>query len=160
MGRLFDAFAALVGLREEVNYEAQAAMELEAICDPEERGSYPFEYHGQVISPVPLFIQAAADLLSGTDVARMASRFHNAVARMVAEICAQLSRERGVRKVALSGGVWQNHLLLSQTVQLLEAQGLGVLLHNKVPSNDGGIALGQAAVAAYRLVRSAGMGSV
>jgi hydrogenase maturation protein HypF len=160
MGRLFDAFAALIGLREEVNYEAQAAMELEAICDPEERGSYPFEYHGQVISPVPLFIQAAADLLSGTDVARMASRFHNAVARMVAEICAQLSRERGVRKVALSGGVWQNHLLLSQTVQLLEAQGLGVLLHNKVPSNDGGIALGQAAVAAYRLVRSAGMGSV
>jgi len=160
MGRLFDAFAALVGLREEVNYEAQAAMELEAVCDPEERGSYPFECHGQVISPIPLFIQAAAELRSGTPLARMASRFHNAVARMVAETCAQLSRERGLKKVALSGGVWQNQFLLSRTVPLLEAQGLGVLLHNKVPSNDGGIALGQAAVAAHQLVRSAGIGSV
>ncbi|MGA2112165.1 MAG: carbamoyltransferase HypF [Anaerolineales bacterium] len=152
MGRLFDAFASLVGVRQVVNYEAQAAMELEALCDPDEQGFYPFEYHGQIITPLPLFGQAVEDVRSGTKPGRMASRFHNGVARMVTDVCERLSQERGIGKVALSGGVWQNQFLLTRTVELLEARGLEVLLHKKVPSNDGGIALGQAAIAVHRLL--------
>ena len=151
IGRLFDAFSALVGVRQEVNYEAQAAMELEALCDPEESGFYVFERQLQILSPIPLFDQAVKDLRAGIPLGRMASRFHNGVARMVAEVCEQLSRERGIRKVALSGGVWQNQFLLKQTVGLLQERGLEILLHNQVPSNDGGVALGQAVIAARRL---------
>ena len=81
----------------------------------------------------------------------MAARFHGGIAQMVRRTCKELSRQTGINQVALSGGVWQNTFLLAQTVGLLQAEGLQVLVHRQVPTNDGGLALGQIVVAAARV---------
>jgi len=151
MGRLFDAAAALAGVRQQVNYEAQAAIEFEALIDPEERGIYPFEYHAGQINPRPAFEALIADVLSGVSVNRISGKFHNGLARTVCEVCRKLSDQYDLSEVVLSGGVWQNMVLLNKTVQLLEKNGFMVHFHQQVPANDGGLALGQAAVAAWRL---------
>jgi hydrogenase maturation protein HypF len=90
-------------------------------------------------------------VLRGTTTSRMSSRFHNGLANMVAAVAARLSEEVGARRVVLSGGVWQNITLLRRTLSLLQDADLAVYLHTQVPTNDGGIALGQAVVAAARL---------
>lgn len=150
-GRLFDAVSALIGVCLEVNYEAQAAIELEAKVDERERDGYPFALDGEVIDPVPLIRAVLEDLRAGLSVGRMASRFHNGLATMVDDVCRVLRDRYGVDEVALSGGVWQNMVLLSQTVQRLRQAGFKVYLHRQVPANDGGLALGQAAVAIQTL---------
>jgi hydrogenase maturation protein HypF len=151
MGRLFDAAAALAGVRQQVNYEAQAAIEFEALVDPDERGAYSFEYIDGLVDPKPAFEALIADVLSGVTVNKISGRFHNGLARMVTEVCRKLSDEYDLSEVALSGGVWQNMVLLSRTVQMLEKSGFTVHFHQQVPTNDGGLALGQTAVAAVRL---------
>jgi hydrogenase maturation protein HypF len=159
MGRLFDAVAALAGVRQKVNYEAQAAIELEALADPLEQGVYPFEIGPAVqegagfeISPTPLFQEVLADLYSAVPVQAISARFHNSVAKMVSQVCRDLRRRSGLNlNVVLSGGVWQNVTLLRKTLDLLDRDAFTVLIHTQVPANDGGIPLGQAAVAINKL---------
>jgi hydrogenase maturation protein HypF len=151
MGRLFDAVAALTGVCQRVNYEAQAAIEFEALVDPDEKSFYEFEYIAGRINPKPAIEALLSDTLSRTAISKISSRFHNGLAHMVADVCGKISKDYDLSEVALSGGVWQNITLLHKTVTLLEKDGFTVYIHHQVPANDGGIALGQAAIAAYRL---------
>jgi hydrogenase maturation protein HypF len=148
MGRLFDAAAALAGIRQTVNYEGQAAIEFEALIDPAERGVYPFDYTNGLIDPAPAWGALLEDRRAGVDAGRIAARFHNGVTRVVCEVCGSLRDERGLNEVALSGGVWQNVALLQSVIAQLEQAGFIVYTHRLVPANDGGLALGQAAIAA------------
>lgn len=151
MGRLFDAVAALAGIRQSVSYEAQAAIELEAWVDPDVQGAYRFELSRGIIDPSPVIAGVLRDRAAGRSAPSIAARFHNGVARMVGEVCEAVGQATGVDTVALSGGVWQNLTLLRKTVSILEQAGFTVLLHRKVPPNDGGVSLGQAVVAFHRL---------
>lgn len=156
MGRLFDAAAALIGVRQDVNYEAQAAIELEACADPEEEGAYRFPLSGGGIDTRPACRAIVKDLRSGEPAGHIAARFHNGLADMAVAVSRALREERGVARVALSGGVWQNMFLLRKVISGLEREGFEVLLHRRVPANDGGIALGQVAVAAHRMAAADG----
>jgi hydrogenase maturation protein HypF len=158
-GRLFDAAAAVLGVRDAINYEGQAAVELEQLADPAERGGYPagieeveeVEGGGQLRVLGPDLIRAVVDdIRGGAEAAIVAARFHNGVADAIARTCAILRTRTGLGVVALSGGVFQNLLLLERTASRLEADGFRVLVHGRVPPNDGGISLGQVAVAAAR----------
>ncbi|HEY5988122.1 MAG TPA: carbamoyltransferase HypF, partial [Streptosporangiaceae bacterium] len=158
-GRLFDAVAAILGIRDSINYEGQAAVELEQVADPAEAGSYraaidarePFGVMG-----MDMVRQAACDVVAGADPAAAAARFHHGVATLIEEGCVLLRERCGLTTVALSGGVFQNALLLRDTVGRLEARGFRVLVHSRVPCNDGGISLGQAVIAGARCAQSAG----
>jgi hydrogenase maturation protein HypF len=153
MGRLFDAVAALCGLRAEVTYEGQAAIDLEAACDPYERGRYPIEVAHRdrlLIDPRATVQAIAADVRAGVPLGRVASRFHAAVASATVEACASAASAQAVEIVALSGGVFQNRRLLEAVSAGLRATGLRVLVPERLPVNDGGISYGQAAVAAAR----------
>jgi hydrogenase maturation protein HypF len=140
-GRLFDAAAALLGVRETVNYEGQAAIELEQLADPAEKTAYQARID-DVVHGEDLIAALLDD--PGTKAAR-AARFHNGVADAIARTCDRFRDHSGT--VALSGGVFQNVLLLDRTVERLEGNGFRVLTHRNVPTNDGGISLGQVAVA-------------
>jgi hydrogenase maturation protein HypF len=151
-GRLFDAVSALLGVRDRVSYEGQAAVELEQLADPAERGTYPVELRRQgagfEIPGADLVRAAVRDLRDGVPAPAIAGRFHNGVADAILAAC-RVARERsGLGAVALSGGVFQNMLLLGRASDRLEAGGFRVLRHRQVPPNDGGISLGQAAIAA------------
>jgi hydrogenase maturation protein HypF len=148
-GRLFDAVAALCGIRAEVNYEGQAAIELEAAANPSVRDAYPLP--GTEILDARETIRAMlADLGAGVPVPTVAAKFHNAVAEGAARACAEIAGREGIGLAVLSGGVFQNRLLLERTAEALEGAGLEVLTPRLLPPNDGGIAFGQAAVAAAR----------
>jgi hydrogenase maturation protein HypF len=151
LGRLFDAVSALAGVRQEVNYEAQAAIELEAAVDVNERGAYSFEIGEREIDPLPVIRAIIDDLHSGAAVGCIAARFHNGVSDMVDHVCRRMRDHYGVNEVILSGGVWQNMILLARAVRQLRQADFNVYLHHQVPPNDGGLALGQAAIAAHRL---------
>jgi hydrogenase maturation protein HypF len=152
-GRLFDAAAALLGVRDAINYEGQAAVELEQLADPAEAGAYPAGVeagHPFLIRGADLLHGVLEDLTARVPAPVIAARFHRGVAALIEAGC-QLMRDRyGLGTVALSGGVFQNLLLLDAAVSRLEARGFRVLLHSRVPCNDGGISLGQAVVAAAR----------
>lgn len=150
MGRLFDAVSSLSGICHHTNYEAQAAIEMEAIVDTGERGEYSFRLEDGVIDPVPVIQSVVKDVKSGHSKGRIAARFHNAVALMVQSVCVEARDDSGIEKVVLSGGVWQNMVLLQKTIHGLRKAGFQVLYHRQVPANDGGLALGQAAVASCR----------
>ncbi len=146
MGRLFDAVAAIIGVREEVNYEGQAAIELEALVEPDEIGFYPFGT-GEEIDASPAIRAVVLDFEDGVPQREIAARFHNGVALMIRNTCLWLRDEYGLSEVALSGGVFQNVTLLGMALDLLHAEGFTALTHRLVPPNDGGLALGQAVVA-------------
>jgi hydrogenase maturation protein HypF len=150
-GRLFDAVAAVLGVRDTVTYEGQAAIELEQLADPTERGVYPLDVlpgDGALqLGGGGLLRAVVADQAAGTPTPVIAARFHNGLAAGVLAVCRTLRKDRGLETVALSGGVFQNLLLLGRCVGALEEAGFRVLLHGRVPPNDGGISLGQAAVA-------------
>ena len=148
MGRLFDAVSALAGVRSEVNYEGQAAIELEALCDPDEKSTYSFEQSGSMILLTSLWQQIVQDLSSGRSQSLISARFHNGLANLFTDLCLNIRRNRGLNTIALSGGVWQNRTLLEKSVRQLRQNGFKILLHRKVPTNDGGISLGQIMVAA------------
>ncbi len=158
-GRLFDAVAAIAGVRDAANYEGQAAIELEQRADPAETGAYEAavdDANGVLrISGVDLVRAVVDDLAGGTPVETVAGRFHNAVAGLVVVVAERLREETGLGVVALSGGVFQNVLLLDRLVPGLEDRGFRVLTHSKVPPNDAGISLGQVAVAGSSLRPSA-----
>ncbi len=148
-GRLFDAVAALCGIRAEVNYEGQAAVELEAAADPAVRAAYPLP-GTERLDAREMLVAILADLGAGVPVPEVAAKFHNGMAEAAARACTDLARAGGIELAVLSGGVFQNRLLLERTAEALERAGLRVLTPRLLPPNDGGIAFGQAAVAAAR----------
>jgi hydrogenase maturation protein HypF len=141
-GRLFDAVAALCGVRDEVTYEGQAAVELEAACDLHEPGAYPMPG----LDARETIAAVVADLRAGVGVERVAMRFHRGLAVATAEAIEAV----GLPLAVLSGGVFQNRVLLELTEAELEGRGVRVLVPELLPPNDGGISYGQAAVAAAR----------
>ncbi|WP_240777492.1 carbamoyltransferase HypF [Nonomuraea basaltis] len=152
-GRLFDAVSALLGVRDAITYEGQAAIELEQHADPAETGAYPASVTAGDLLTVEggdLIRAAAEDLAAGVPTSVIAGRFHNGVADAIVRSCAALRDATGLSAVALSGGVFQNVLLLERTVERLRGAAFRVLTHVRVPPGDGGISLGQAAVAAAR----------
>ena len=153
IGRLFDALSSIVGLRNTVNYEGQAAIELEAIADPRCRDSYEFELaeNGRIIKAEAVIRGAVEDLLNGVSSEVVSAKFHLGVASLIRLVAVRIRDERRLNRVALSGGVFQNIFLLEATCRLLRASGFEVFTHSRVPPNDGGISLGQAAVASARL---------
>lgn len=151
MGRLFDAASALIGIRQTATYEGQAAVEMEAAADPQEKGFYPFALENDQINPAPLWQALINDWRAGIAVSVLAARFHNSIAELALQVCLQIRATTGCSTVALSGGVWQNRFLLSRSISKLETVGFRVLIHQQIPTNDGGIAVGQALVAAHSL---------
>jgi len=152
-GRLFDAVAALLGVRDSINYEGQAAVELEQLAATTRHDPYPAavtDGRPLTVAGCDLVRAAAEDLLAGDPREVIGARFHQGVAAMIGEVCGLLRDRSGLGTVALSGGVFQNLLLLGTVVDLLEGMGFRVLTHSRVPPNDGGISLGQAVVAAAR----------
>ena len=155
MGRLFDAVSALCGLRTVVNYEGQAAIELEAACDPHERGRYPIgldPVDGElVLDPCELIEFVCADMAAGVQPGVVASRFHAGVAAVTVDACTALAEANGTDVVVLSGGVFLNRRLLESVWAGLDARGLRVLTPERLPIGDGGVSYGQVAVAARRM---------
>jgi len=156
-GRLFDAVSALAGVRGEINYEAQAAIELEMLA-PNEVGefdtkSYPFsivEHEGmKVVKLGELISTIVQDVKNKTPVPIISLKFHNTMAQMIAEMCKLIAGKTGITQVALSGGVFQNRLLLKLATAALQREGFKVITHHLVPCNDGGISLGQAVIANF-----------
>jgi len=154
-GRLFDAVSALIGICQEACYEGQAAIELEAACTTVAVG----EGHGwdvdvstvagmTVVDPSPLVTRVIAERRRGTAVHTIAAGFHDGLGRAVADVATVLAADAGLDTVALSGGVFQNARLTEVVAARVEASGLAVLVHERLPPNDGGISVGQAAIAA------------
>jgi len=151
MGRLFDAVAGLLNLRAVINYEAQAAIELESIADKVAGDFYHFQIDNGEILAEPVIRGLVADLLNEMSIGQASARFHLSVAHLVLDLALQIRDEKHLSRVALSGGVFQNMLLLDRVTQLLSENGFEVFTHHRVPANDGGISLGQAAVANARM---------
>jgi hydrogenase maturation protein HypF len=151
-GRLFDAVSALLGVRERVTYEGQAAVELEHLAGAVEAEPYPCPINEGVIGGSALVAAAYADLLAGRERTAIAAAFHEGVAAAFTEACALVG---GTKAVVLSGGCFQNLRLLRSLRSRLEERGFRVLSHRLVPPNDGGVSYGQAAVAAARLAACA-----
>jgi hydrogenase maturation protein HypF len=152
MGRLFDAVASILGIRQSVSYEAQAAIELENICDPDENTRYIFDMTDKEIDIFPMLRSLVSDFRSGIGVEIIAAKFHNTIADVCLEACSKIRKNTGLSIVALSGGVWQNVTLLKKTNDILENNGFRVLIHHQVPANDGGISLGQLMIAAHSII--------
>jgi hydrogenase maturation protein HypF len=158
MGRLFDAVAALAGVRQVVDYEAQAAIELEALARDASPGEHAYRLDlgegagGEpcVADPSPLLRAVVADLRDGVPAGVVGSRFHAALVGFVREVASRARETLGLRTVALTGGVYQNALLLSQSRAALRSDGFTVLCPRQVPPNDGGLALGQVLVGSTR----------
>jgi hydrogenase maturation protein HypF len=148
MGRLFDAVSALLGVRQTASYEGQAAMELEALADPQETGSYAFDIQSGIIDPRPLLAELIAAWRAAVPLPVISARFHNSLVNMSLEVCQAIRRSSGAATVVLSGGVWQNQFLLHRSLQVFKDAGFQVLIHHLLPPNDGCIALGQALIAA------------
>ena len=148
MGRLFDAVSSLLGLRQTVTYEAQAAIELEALATRADLDAAPVYAFGPGFSATPLLRAIVNDLRQGRDQALIAAGFHRAVATEVADAARRIRARTGIARVGLTGGVFQNALLTLLTRSQLTGDGFDVMTHRVVPPNDGGLALGQIAVAA------------
>lgn len=147
MGRLFDAVAALLGIRERVTYEGQAAIELEQLAGETDAPPYDCGIAGSLIAGWELVRAAADDLAAGHSRGEIAAAFHEGVSAAAARVCAEAAEPR---TVVLSGGTFQNLRLLASAQRRLQRLGFEVLAHERVPPNDGGISYGQAAVAAAR----------
>ena len=149
MGRLFDAVAAVIGLRQQVAFEGQAAMELEMIAGEPASERYDFQWRDgevRIISIAPIIRGVVEDLQHGLPAFIISRKFHNTLIHGCAELCAVIAGELQLDRVVLSGGCFQNRLLLEGLSQALTERGLKVYSHRQVPTNDGGIALGQAVI--------------
>ena len=154
MGRIFDAFAALAGVRQIVNYEAQAAIEFESALDENESGEYSFEIQNEEVKVKPALESLLLDIQDNIPVPVMSARFHNGVARLVSQTCNLIRGDTGLDEIVLSGGVWQNMALFKRTIRLLMENGFIVYFHHQVPTNDGGLSIGQALIGAARLMKT------
>jgi hydrogenase maturation protein HypF len=172
MGRLFDAVAALAGLRPKINYEGQAAIELEWLA-MESTSDNPYSWsviennafadssHRQCGSPNwivdtrPLVRDVAVDVARKMPATVIARRFHSTVVEMIFHICERVRARFGLNKVILSGGVFMNGLLTSESRERLSSAGFSVYCHEQVPANDGGLSLGQLTVASRTMTITA-----
>jgi hydrogenase maturation protein HypF len=152
-GRLFDAVASLIGLRQQINFEGQAAIELETIAADGVVDAYPFGLDGDSVDFRPAIEGIVREVREGTPAGAIAARFHNTVAEAIVEVCRRLRAEEKLNRVCLSGGTFQNMKLLARTLAGLRRLEFEVFIHAQVPPNDGGIALGQAVVATEILRR-------
>ncbi len=156
-GRLFDAVSSLLGICDVITYEGEAAIELEMLADDSVEDRYhwplPRSKFPIVIDQEPIFCDIIDDLKAGVPIAVISAKFHNAVAEMVSGVCCLIRERDGLSKVALSGGVFQNVYLLKRTLSHLQRKGFELYIHHQVPSNDGGIALGQAVIANAKVTR-------
>jgi len=157
-GRLFDSVAAILGLCDVTSYEAQAAIRLESIADTRVIDRYPFAVQTGdrpwVLDFGPTIHAILAERRQGVAVSAIAAKFHNTIADSILHTCRFVRGQRDLNTVALSGGVFQNELLLRRTVEALQSRRFRVFTNTAVPLNDGGLALGQAAVAVERMKRS------
>ncbi|HLO30362.1 MAG TPA: carbamoyltransferase HypF [Anaerolineales bacterium] len=155
MGRLFDAVASFIGVRNDVSYEAQAAIEMEVLAKPfvSVAKSYPYVTHetanGTTIGLKELLSSIVQDARANESIGIIAARFHKTIAEMAIEICKRARSQTDLNEVALSGGVWQNQILLNLVRDGLHQAEFIVYFHKQVPTNDGGLALGQAVIANY-----------
>ncbi|MBW2709200.1 MAG: carbamoyltransferase HypF, partial [Deltaproteobacteria bacterium] len=150
-GRLFDAVSALIGIRKEIAYEGQAAIELEMCRNLVDEGAYAFDIHARagewIMETAPIIRGVVTDLLEGEGPDVISRRFHNTLIKMLHQICVTVRTESRIEQVALSGGAFQNEALLSGVTKALSADGFEVWSQEKVPANDGGLSLGQAVIA-------------
>ena len=151
LGRLFDAVAALAGVRQRVNYEAQAAIEFEAAMDPTESGEYRFELKDGIVYVEECIHALMTDIQTGVSIPVISARFHNGVAELSHRVCMEVRRQTSISEVVLSGGIWQNMVLLGRVTSRLEKDGFIIHIHHQIPTNDGGLSLGQALVGASQL---------
>ena len=150
LGRLFDGVAAICGIRNQVNFEGQAAMELEMLAVDTEDSVYEYEWlsdDAYKILPAPIIRGIVNDLREGKPVADISAKFHRTLICLFVDLCTVIRKDRDLNRVVLSGGVFQNSILLTGLVKGLEARNFSVFSHQQVPTNDGGISLGQAVVA-------------
>jgi hydrogenase maturation protein HypF len=156
MGRLFDAVAALAGVRAEVTYEAQAAIELETLSKDKLSAAKPYPFtmdetgSGVLIRLKDLLAAVVEDVRGHKSAGLIGARFHLSVAEMAVRVCQKAREKTSLHEVALSGGVWQNQLLLNLVREGLEHAGFTVYFHQQMPTNDGGLALGQAVIANFQ----------
>ncbi|MCD4721756.1 MAG: hypothetical protein K8S13_18130, partial [Desulfobacula sp.] len=148
-GRLFDAVAAITNVCPVSKFHAEAPMRLESAASVGIDFAYPFDL-GNVVSFESTIKAIVEDLLDGTDVAEISAKFHNTVINVIFAVASQIRKETGLNKVVLSGGTFQNKYILSRLEKILDKEGFDVYSQLKVPSNDGGIALGQLVIAAKR----------
>jgi hydrogenase maturation protein HypF len=175
MGRLFDAVSSLVRLKDKINYEGQAAIELEQLANqignfphgksashvresPGRTGgiqNYKYEIMGAddilIIKPGKIIAGIVEDISAKVSPSVISARFHNTISDIIVNVCKRIREETGLNEVALSGGVFQNMILLNKTFDDLGNEGFKVYIHHRVPANDGGICLGQAVIAGARL---------
>ncbi len=152
MGRLFDGIASITGLRHRVSYHAQAAAELEQLAlGSGEKGSYPFGIEKGNIVHTPMVRMILDDLKAETPQEDIARKFHNTIVEIIVSTAESVRKETGISHAALSGGVFQNTILMEDAFNALRQRGFVPLVHQLVPPNDGGIALGQAVFAAVHL---------
>lgn len=151
MGRLFDAIASLLDIRQAVTYEGQAAVELEHLARRGRPVRLDFTVDAGVMDPAPVIVGVVDLVRAGCSAADVAAGFHAAVARATAAVAADCARAAGITTIGLTGGVFANRLLTRGVVDALRADGFEVLTHQAVPCNDGGLALGQAVIAAASL---------
>jgi hydrogenase maturation protein HypF len=155
MGRLFDAVASLIGVRNEITYGGQAAMELEALSRPFSVAAEPYPYtletrDGQLIVRLKdLFSAIVQDVRRSSPAGMIGARFHKTIAEVAIDLCGRARAFTQLNDVVLSGGVWQNDILLGLVCASLQKQGFAIFSHKQVPTNDGGLALGQAVIAHY-----------
>jgi hydrogenase maturation protein HypF len=153
MGRLFEAVASLIGIRNEVTYEAQAAIEMEVLSKPfiSTARPYPFAVdeteNDTTIRLKELFSSLVQDVRADESIGMISARFHRTIADISVNVCKRARAKTGLNEVALSGGVWQNQILLNLVREGLKQEEFVVYFHKQVPTNDGGLALGQAVVA-------------
>jgi len=164
VGRLFDAVAAAIGIcREQCSYEGQAAIEMEAIADinilnnDEESLNYPFKFEKSdniyYIDTSPIWREILNDIKQQISPSKIAAKFHKSLSITIVKIVKKLKQEHQFHQVALTGGVFQNQILLQQVKMRLEKLGINVLTHGIVPANDGGLSLGQSVIAAAKYLK-------
>jgi hydrogenase maturation protein HypF len=155
MGRLFDAVSSLLGIRYEVRYEGQAAIELEAIAKGGRSTTYPLrilEKEGVSILDHDETIEGiVSDMMKGESCQAIAAKFHRSLGRSIVEMCKKIREEEGLNRVMLTGGVFQNKLLLALAWSLLKDHDFEVFTHCHIPPNDGGLSLGQAMIAGVKM---------
>lgn len=148
VGRLFDGISSILGIRDFANYEGQPAVELEMISDESVDETYEFEIQNEngmiIVDPKPMILQIVKDRDEGKELSEIGGKFHNFVRDAILGVCSILRNKYNINKVALSGGVFQNMLLLEKTYDSLLEKGFEVYIQRLVPTNDGGISLGQA----------------
>jgi len=149
-GRLFDAVSALTGVCTVASYHAEPPMRLEAAADRDCEESYPFTFEKRIISFKNTFQGIIDDISKKSETGMISAKFHNTMIQAITKVVSEISRKTGLKKVALSGGSFQNKILLAKTENKLQTAGYEVYSHSLIPSNDGGIALGQLAISAKR----------